>query len=251
LQLLLDTSWIENYPELKALCGVQQDSVWHPEGDVWVHTLYVCDAAAEIAEREQLDDFQRSVLLFSALCHDLGKPATTTMSDGRWRSPGHSEAGVPIAESFLARIGCPVSIVEVVLPLVAEHLVHIQGEASKRAVRRLACRLGKATIIQLSRLVEADMGGRPPLPKVTSAAMTEILELAKDMEVSLAKPEMLVQGRHLIALGYKPAKWFGDVLKNCYEAQLDGHFENEPEGLLFLAGQLRLIGLQDSFGTKE
>jgi tRNA nucleotidyltransferase (CCA-adding enzyme) len=241
LELLRDTNWIINYPELEALCGTEQDSVWHPEGDVWVHTLHVCDAAAEIAERDQLDDLQRCILMFAALCHDLGKPVTTVMSDGRWRSPGHSEAGVPIAESFLAKIGCPVSIVEIVLPLVAEHLVHIHGEASKRTVRRLAFRLGKATIIQLARLVEADMGGRPPLPKKTSAAMTQMLDLANEMDVSLAKPEMLVQGRHLIALGYQPAKWFGEVLKNCYEAQLDGLFENEPDGLQFLAGQLQLI----------
>ena len=137
LQVLLDCNWIEHYPELVALVGVPQDPVWHPEGDVWVHTLHVCDAAAHIADRENLNDDERVILMFAALCHDLGKPATTEMVDGRWRSPVHAAVGVPLTDSFLTRIGCPRHFIEVVQPLVAEHLVHVQADATPRTVRRL------------------------------------------------------------------------------------------------------------------
>lgn len=231
---LQDCGWIEHYPELKALQGVQQDPLWHPEGDVWVHTLHVCDAAARVADREQLVDEDRAILMFSALCHDLGKPATTQFMEGRWRSPGHSEAGLPLVESFLSRIGCPRSIVEIVLPLVAEHLVYLQAEASPRTVRRLAVRLGPASIVQLVRLVEADLGGRPPLPDGLPDSVCRLLLQAEFVNVTRAKPVRIVQGRHLIALGHPPAKWFSDVLEACYQAQLDGLFENEESGIRYL-----------------
>jgi tRNA nucleotidyltransferase (CCA-adding enzyme) len=240
LRVLNECGWIAHYPELLALQGVQQDNQWHPEGDVWTHTLLVCDVAAEIAEREDLPEHERMVLLFAALCHDLGKPATTRCVDGRWRSPRHSEVGVPIAESFLKRIGCPVAIVEVVLPLVAEHLMHIHSEVSPRNVRRLAVRLGKASIVQLGRLVESDMGGRPPLPRGLSTQMKQMLQLAESIDVSHSKPERLIQGRHLIELGYVPARWFGEKLDACYEAQLDGRFECELDGVVYLKELLNL-----------
>ncbi len=240
LRVLNDCGWIAHYPELLALQGVQQDNQWHPEGDVWTHTLLVCDVAAEIAEREDLPEHERMVLLFAALCHDLGKPATTQCVDGRWRSPRHSEVGVPIAESFLKRIGCPLAIVEVVLPLVAEHLIHIHSEVSPRNVRRLAVRLGKASIVQLGRLVESDMGGRPPLPRGLSAQMKQMLQLAESIDVLHTKPERLIQGRHLIELGYAPARWFGEKLDACYEAQLDGRFESELDGIVYLKELLKL-----------
>src|SRR6185369_2806977 len=69
LRVLRETGWIELYPELSALIGCPQDPLWHPEGDVYIHTLYVCDAAAAIADREQLVGEGRAVLLLAALCH--------------------------------------------------------------------------------------------------------------------------------------------------------------------------------------
>ncbi|MEQ1831184.1 MAG: HD domain-containing protein, partial [Pirellula sp.] len=234
LRLLHDCGWIAHYPELAALCGVEQDPTWHPEGDVWVHTLHVCDAAARIAQREKLADDQRLILLFAALCHDLGKPSTTVNTNDRWRSPNHARVGVSVAQQFLARIGCPIAIVEVVLPLVAEHLIHIQSEATPRTVRRLSVRLGKASIVQLGRLVEADLSGRPPLPQERSEALERWLALAEQTNVSFNKPERIIQGRHLIELGYQPQKWFGAKLDECYEAQLDGKFDDQATGLAFL-----------------
>ncbi len=238
LKLLKDCGWIEHYPELAALEGVQQDPTWHPEGDVWIHTLHVCDAAARIAERENLPEDERVILMFAALCHDLGKPATTVLTDGRWRSPSHASVGVPLADSFLTSIGCPRHFIEVVQPLVAEHLVHVQAEASHRTVRRLSVRLGKASIVQLLRLVEADLGGRPPLPTTIPESLIRILKLAELTKVSHTRPDRIILGRHLLHLGYEPARWFSSVLEKCYQAQLDGVFEGETGGLDFLKSEL-------------
>ncbi len=238
LKLLKDCGWIEHYPELAALEGVQQDPTWHPEGDVWIHTLHVCDAAARIAERENLSDDERVILMFAALCHDLGKPATTVFTDGRWRSPSHASVGVPLADSFLTSIGCPRHFIEVVQPLVAEHLVHVQSEASHRTVRRLSVRLGKASIVQLLRLVEADLGGRPPLPTTIPESLIRILQLAEMTKVSHTRPDRIILGRHLLHLGYEPARWFSSVLEKCYQAQLDGVFEGETGGIDFLKSEL-------------
>ena len=243
LKVLMQCGWIEHYPELAALTGVQQDPIWHPEGDVWVHTLHVCDAAAVIADRDCLADDERVLLMFSALCHDLGKPSTTVLEEGRWRSPSHAWAGVPLADSFLTRIGCPRHFIEIVQPLVAEHLVHVQAEATPRTVRRLSVRLGKANITQLMRLVEADLSGRPPLPATMPESLIRLMRIAETTNVSKARPDRLVLGRHLIDLGYKPAPWFSSILEKCYQAQLDGVFESEADGIDFLKSELDVAQL--------
>ena len=82
--------WL-HYPELAALVDCPQDPEWHPEGDVWVHTGHVMDCFA--AERLG-DAWEDLVVGFACLAHDFGKPATTVWKDGRWRSPGHEEAGL-------------------------------------------------------------------------------------------------------------------------------------------------------------
>src|SRR5439155_2326020 len=83
------------FPELQALSGCPQEPEWHPEGDVWVHTLQVIDEA-----RLRIDDLPRAqqlAVMLGAVAHDLGKPATTAFSDGRIRSMNHDEQVVPPA----------------------------------------------------------------------------------------------------------------------------------------------------------
>ncbi len=90
------------FPELKALVGCPQEPEWHPEGDVWVHTLLVIDQA-----RRRIDDLDRPqqlTVMLGAVCHDLGKPPTTAFIDGRIRSIDHEQAGVAPAAAFLDRL---------------------------------------------------------------------------------------------------------------------------------------------------
>lgn len=234
LRFLKDTGWLSLFPELNDLVDVPQDPTWHPEGDVWVHTLHVVDDAVRVADRENLTGDDRAILILSALCHDLGKPSTTEMVDGRWRSRGHCEEGVDITRSFLESIGCPNSMIKVIEPLVDAHLFHASGDFTKRAVRRLALRLGDATISQLLWLIEADMGGRPPLQGGLSENALKLRDLAEGMNVVHDAPTPIMGGRHLIQLGLKPSELFGSILNHAFQAQLDGVFDNDVDGFEWL-----------------
>ena len=223
LKLLRPTLWLDR--EIAELVHTPQDPEWHPEGDVFIHTCFVVDAAAEIANREQLDEHDRLVLMFSALAHDFGKPSTTKMEGGRWRSKGHCEAGVELAERFLTRIGAPLAIIAEVKALTKEHLVHAGiKNPSPKAVRRLANRIAPATVAALGRMIEADHSGRPPLPK--GNPFQPWVEKAAELNVFSAKPEAILMGRHLIELGVKPGKGMGVLLSRAFEAQLDGAFDD-------------------------
>jgi tRNA nucleotidyltransferase (CCA-adding enzyme) len=236
LRVLVETGWIALYPELVALIDCRQDSAYHPEGHVWQHTLLVCNAAARIAARDRLDGEERLVLLFAALCHDLGKPATTAVGeDGRIRSPGHARAGVAPARALLGRIGCPRAIAAQVTALVDEHMVHHGMEVTARAVRRLAVRLVPATLAAWARLLEADASGRPPLPP--SAPGAPFLALAEQFGAAYGRPAPILQGRHLLDIGMAPGPKLGEILRRAYEAQIDGAFATVGEALEWVARQ--------------
>jgi tRNA nucleotidyltransferase (CCA-adding enzyme) len=230
MKALRESGWIKQHPELQSLIDCPQDEEWHPEGDVWQHTLHVMDAAAEIADRDELKGEERSVLMLSALCHDLGKPSTTEQGDdGRIRSPGHDQAGLKPSRQFMERIGAPEKVIEQVLPLVREHMTHISAPARPRPMRRLAIRLEPATIEQWGRVVEADHSGRPPLPKGNPAA--EHVRVAREQGASSGKPQAILMGRHLVAIGMKPGPKIGEVLRQAYEAQMNGAFSSEDDAI--------------------
>jgi tRNA nucleotidyltransferase/poly(A) polymerase len=197
------------------------------QGDVFVHTCHVVDAAAKIAEREQLADHDRLVLMFAALTHDFGKPTTTEFIDGRLRSRGHCQAGVKHAEWFLSSIGAPLNIIEQVKPLVAEHLVHAGAQLTERAVKRLANRLHPTSIKMLGMLVESDHSGRLPLPPGNPLAPW--VEMANDLDLSCSRPEPILMGRHLIEMGVTPGPKMGRLLSSAFDAQMDGRFSDLDE----------------------
>jgi hypothetical protein len=199
-------------------------------GDVWAHTLHVCNAAARIAQRDRLADTERIVLLFAALCHDLGKPATSEIgADGHIRSPGHARASITPTKALLGRLGCPRAIVEQVTALVDEHMVHHGMDVTPRAVRRLAVRLAPATLTGWARLLEADASGRPPLPP--SAPGAPFLALAEQLGAAHGRPAPILQGRHLLEIGMAPGPKLGALLRRAYQAQIDGAFATVDEAL--------------------
>jgi tRNA nucleotidyltransferase (CCA-adding enzyme) len=213
---------------------------------VWIHTRLVCDQAAEIAIRDRLDKTARLELLFGALCHDLGKPATTCLRNGRWSAPGHPAAGVEPTVRWLDAVGAPPALIAVVRCLVAEHLAHAQTDMGARALRRMLVRLRPANFEQLLRLIEADLGGRPPLPRGLPADVLNWSARARE-QLALGLPDPsphgvspLILGRHLIALGHSPGVWFAEVLRECAAAQEAGEFTDEAEGLRFLQTLLHL-----------
>lgn len=243
LRFLVDTGWIDNYPELHAMIGTPQDAEWHPEGDVFVHTCHCCDALVELPEWQQADEESRIVLSLAVLTHDMGKPATTQHieRDGQRRiiSPGHEEVGVAIAETFLNRINAPRHIVERIVPLVRNHMAHLH-EVTDRSVRRLARKLSPETIEGLCVLMTADAFGRPPRSRRAPAMIPALRERAAALHVQDRAPEAILKGRHLLQLGMAPGPDFGEILNAAYEAQLEGRFFTLDEAFLWLGAERSL-----------
>jgi putative nucleotidyltransferase with HDIG domain len=215
-----------NHPQ-KADVGVKYEITPHrflevTIGDVFTHTKHVCDAAAEIADRVGLTGEDRAVLLFTALCHDMGKPFTTVFEREAWRSPGHDSAGVPIARQFLESIGCLERIIVRVLPLIAEHMFPVWTSINRRTVRRLKLRLEPSTVDELLRLMEADASGRPPLPKGLPNGAQRLIELNQDLP---PKIEPVVTGRHIMDLGITDGKTIGAIKRRVFEAQIEEVFD--------------------------
>ncbi|WOO43088.1 CCA tRNA nucleotidyltransferase [Rubellicoccus peritrichatus] len=232
LNFLKDVGWVKYFPELEALIDCKQDPKWHPEGDVWTHTSHCLDT---FARNRINDDWEDLIVGLAVLCHDFGKPMTTIVDeDGRIRSPKHETVGLRPAESFLRRLTDEKAIIEEVLPLVEAHMrpnALYKTDAGDAAIRRLA-RLVKR-IDRLLRVVDADMGGRPPL-SADSEAGTWLKKRAEDLAVKDAAPEPIILGRHLIDHGLKPGTHFGEILKTAYEAQLDGAFQDIEGALAWL-----------------
>jgi len=237
LEALQDSGWLELYPELATMRDCPQDPAWHPEGDVWKHTLQVVDWAAHIALRNSLDDESREYLLFAALCHDIGKPETTvTYENGRIGSPKHSEIGVKLSNQFLASIKAPKRIAQYIAPLVHNHMTHMNSEPTARSVRRLAHRLQPADIELWEMLVEADASGRVPAAPSRPALLW--LTLATEMAHHNSEPVAILTGQMLLDLGAPAGPEMGKLLKMAYSAQLDGIINDKTSAISWCHQQL-------------
>ncbi len=242
LDLALDLGVVDRlFPELRALVGCPQDPEWHPEGDVWVHTLMVVDQAR--ARIDDLDPPQRLTLMLAALCHDLGKPATTEFIDGRIRSRGHEEAGVPPTRAFLDRLDVHTlagyDVRRQVLGLVAHHLKPGMWRRAPQPVgdgafRRLA---RKVDLELLALLSAADCLGRTR-DFDCAATMDWFLDRARALGVEHEGPAPLLLGRHVLQLGLPPGPEIGRILKAVYERQIDGEVTTFDEALNAARGLL-------------
>jgi tRNA nucleotidyltransferase (CCA-adding enzyme) len=236
LLVLEKSEWLENWPRFHILSLVPQDKLYHPEGDVWAHTKYTVDAAANIAIRDSLNEEARGVLVLAALLHDTGKATTTVVNEknGKVTSYGHAYESSIIAYEMMDDWKAPHSIRDRVVELVFEHMV-ATDMPNKKSVRHLLSRLQLNTPEMLVRLIEADHSGRPPLSPGVPLEAVRILEIAEEINGEI-KP--LVLGRHLIAMGMKPGNHFGVILKELYERQLNGDFSAD-DFIVYTMGYLR------------
>ena len=223
LGFLRDVGWVRYYPELAALIGCEQAPKWHPEGDVWNHTLACLDAFAAHRLGDEDEDL---IVGLAVLCHDFGKPATSAFDPkkGCIRSLGHDEAGVAPTLSFLRRLTNEERLLKEVPPLVRFHMrpyAMWRDHSTEGAIRRLAAKVTR--IDRLVRVAAADDLGRPPFPSEPEP-LEWLLGEAERLRIKDAAPKPILQGRDLIALGMKPGVEFGEILKAAYEAQLDGEF---------------------------
>jgi tRNA nucleotidyltransferase (CCA-adding enzyme) len=222
------------FPELAALAGCVQEPEWHPEGDVWVHTLQVIDQA-----RTRLDGLERPqqiAVMLGAVCHDLGKPATTAFIDGRIRSMNHEERGVQPTLDFLDRLNVHsidgYDVRAQVVGITAQHLkpgswFKVRDEVGDGAFRRLA---HKVDLELLARVARSDCEGRKP-GRFDCGAMDWFLERARALGVEHRPPPPILLGRHLLALGLPPGPRVGEILKAVYEQQMDGRVTNVDEAI--------------------
>ncbi len=225
------------FPELHALIGVVQDPVWHPEGDVWIHTMMVLDAMARICRMEALcrDPFEKLALMFAALCHDLGKATTTRYERGRIRAIGHEQASMALTRPFMRRLTKEKRLIAAVEPLVEHHLkpsqFFAQG-AKASAIRRLAT---KVDLERLVLLAKADFLGRDTKEAKSGCyeAGEWLLAEAKRLNVNKGAPKPWVGGKELIALGFAPSSDFGKAIKRLYEMQLDGRFASKEKAMAY------------------
>ena len=261
LIFLRESGWIEAFPEIAALIDCPQNPEWHPEGDVWTHTLAVCKEAAKIARtyKPELTEEERLYILFSALAHDFGKPATTKLDEnGILRSHKHDKVGSLIAREFFKKMKAPVRVFQTVEKLVNEHMTDINNP-SVRAIQRLANRLAPANIKLWALLRQSDAlgcgsperhlagdSGLGPLPreqaeKKIKFQMNFWLEAAERLQLKETAPRPLINGRDLIPLGIKPGPKMGKILKRAFEAQLDDCFSTIEDGLKYVqqAGWLK------------
>jgi poly(A) polymerase len=202
-------------PEVAAMRGVAQPPEWHPEGDVWVHTLLLL---------EKLPPGCSSTLAWGALLHDVGKPPTYTVAD-RIRFNGHAEIGTRMAAAICRRLRFSNEETEQILGLVANHMRFGDVGKMKESTLKRFFRLPKfGEHLELHRLDVTSSHNRLELYDFAKARY----EAAPVEEV---RPRLLVTGSKLIAAGYRPGPGFREMLDAAEDAQLEGTITTTEEGL--------------------
>ncbi len=231
-ELMRELGILERYfPELQSLVGVVQSPIWHPEGDVWVHTMMTLDEMVKLLDNNKKLNLK---FLFSILCHDLGKATHTTVdNDGRIRAIGHEEAGIEPTKSLMYRLMDEHDFIKSLFPLVEHHLKPSQfyrDKSKASAIRRLAT---KVNIEELVVVAKADFLGRTTQESLvgTYYAGVWLLTRAKELKVDEKPLENLLQGRDLVNLGLEPSPEFSKVLALVYDLQLDGKMTTKQEAL--------------------
>lgn len=223
--LLKELGVLKHFPELEVLIGCLQDSEYHPEGDVWVHTLMTLD---EMVKLKTGDEYRDLYLFYSLLCHDLGKPFCSEEIKGRITSHRHESLGVEPTISFLEKLTNEKKFIEKIVPLVKNHLIPFQlykAESSLKAVKRLSL---KCNIEDLCIVCLADCKGRTiPNKDKCDKAVSWLLEQARQLDISDKPLSSLIQGRDLIILGFKPSKEFKNILDFALTLQIDESLEKE------------------------
>lgn len=204
------------FPEVEALIGVQQEARFHPEGDVYTHTMLVLDQAAALRAKAA----NPRGLLLSALCHDFGKPQTTKVQDGRIRSIGHEAAGISLAEGFISRMNNEVRLKKYVANMVKLHMrpnALVAMSSGKKAYMKLFDEaLEPADLLLLAKADHYGIGIQRDYAEY-EATLTAMLAAYRQLA---AMPS--VTGEDLIRAGVKPGKQMGQAIAYAHRLHLSG-----------------------------
>jgi poly(A) polymerase len=208
-------------PEVVKMHGVEQPPQFHPEGDVWVHTMLLL---------EKLPPGASPTLAWAALLHDIGKPATFRPPDPRKRGDrirfdGHVEVGVRITEAILGRLRFSNEDTAQIVALVKNHMRF--GDIRE---------MRESTLKRFLRLPRFDEHLALHWMDASSAhGDLRLYDFAKARyeaaPVEEIRPNLLVTGKDLIAAGYRPGPEFKAMLEAAEDAQLEGHAATTEEGL--------------------
>lgn len=223
----------EILPELAATIDVPQNPDWHPEGDVFEHTMQAIDAGARLS---YTDSKEKLMGMYGVLCHDLGKVTTTRMMDGVWRSLGHEDAGVEPAKKLLKRFTRRVELIDAVAKIVRHHMapgLFVRNGAKPPAYKRLALKLApEVTMELLAKVALADKSGRngasheplnKPLPDIE-----DFLAHAQQLNIAYKPEEPIIQGRDIAGF-VKPGPEMGRLVKKAYEIQIEEGIVDKQE----------------------
>ncbi|GIW44188.1 MAG: polynucleotide adenylyltransferase [Candidatus Binatia bacterium] len=206
-------------PEVAAMKGVEQSPDYHPEGDVWTHTLLVI---------EQLDHAAPTLAL-GALLHDVAKPVTQARHDHRITFYGHCERGAEMAVAICQRLRRSRETWERVAFLVREHLRHIHArEMRPSTLKRFLAQEGIEELLELVRMDILASNGNLDTYEFCRAKLAELRSQGN-------LPPPLLKGRDLLAAGYAPGPQIGEILRSVRDLQLDGQLHTREEALAWVS----------------
>ncbi len=225
-ELLDQTKLLEQVlPEIKKMQGVEQPPQYHPEGDVWIHTLMLLEGLPAGCSK---------TLALGALLHDVGKPPTFRVAPDRIRFDQHAEIGTKMAAEICRRFRLSNEDTEQVLSLVANHMRFADVTRMKESTLKRFFRLPRfEEQLELHRL-----------DCMSSHRDLGLYEFAKEkfhaLPAEQIRPAPLITGDDLIAAGYQPGPMFKELLTAVEDAQLDGKISTKEEAM----GLVRSLGLQ-------
>jgi poly(A) polymerase len=210
----------EILPEVKAMQGVEQPPEYHPEGDVWTHTLLLLDKLRDPTPE----------LAVGALLHDVGKPPTFRVAE-RIRFDGHVEEGVRLAHRILGRLKFSGSSSEQVEALVANHMKFADVHKMRESTLKRFLRLPRfEEHLELHRIDCLSAAGRLDSYDLVRQKLEELSH-------EQIRPVPLVDGRDLIAAGYVPGPLFGRILSTVEDAQLEGRIATKDEAMALVRNE--------------
>ncbi len=216
-ELLDETGLLhEVLPEIEKMKGVEQPPQYHPEGDVWVHTLLLLS---------MLEPGVSKTLAWGALLHDVGKPPTFRVAPDRIRFDGHVEVGIRMAEEICRRYRMSNEETEQIMALVANHMRFGDVESMKDSTFKRFIRLPKFDEhLELHRI-----------DSLSSHAILDLYRYTKDKMAQLppeeVRPKLLISGYDLIDAGYRPGPEFKEMLSAVEDAQLEGRVRSREEAM--------------------
>jgi poly(A) polymerase len=204
-------------PEISKMKGVEQPPQYHPEGDVWIHTLLML---------EGLPANTPATLAWGVLLHDVGKPATfrsAAETGDRIRFDGHVAKGLVIAEKICRRLRFSGDDTEQILSLVANHMKFKDAEKMRTATLKRFVRLPRFDEhLALHRLDVLSSNRR-------LESYDFVTRFIAETPAAEVRPQRILTGDDLLRMGYKPGPQFSEILRAVEDAQLEGQIENLPE----------------------